>query len=94
MENRPGNTFALSRRIGSTTYIATVHFSESDTESYEDKIIRMIRREVLDTSGAYGPTADERSSDQKYQSCSRLRGTAQHDTIGAPLMSRQSERSA
>lgn len=57
MENRPGNTFALSRRIGSTTYIATVHFSESDTESYEDKILRMIRNEA-DTNGQKCGTID------------------------------------
>lgn len=69
MEIRSGNTVSLSRRIGSTTYITTVHFSESGAESYEEKILRMIRNEV-DTTG---------------QKCG---------TMGAPLMSRQSGRSA
>ena len=69
MENRPGNTFSLSRRIGSTTYITTVHLSEDATESYEEKILRMIRNEA-DTNG---------------QECG---------TMEAPLMSRQSGRSA
>ena len=94
MENRPGNTFSLSRRIGSTTYITTVHLSEDATESYEDKVVRMVQREALDTSADRGLTADEQLSDQNNQPCSRLHETSQHDTMEAPLMSRQSERSA
>ena len=94
MENRPGNTFSLNRRIGSTTYNVTVHFSENETDGFEDKIMRMIRREAMDTSAACGLTTDERMSNYEYQPCSRLHGTARHDTMEAPLMSRQSERSA
>ena len=46
MENRPGNTFSLSRRIGSTTYKVTIHFSSDTTETMEDKILRIIRNEA------------------------------------------------
>ena len=54
MENRPGNTFSMDRRIGSTTYKLTVHFSEDETDGFEDKIMRMIQREAMDTSAACG----------------------------------------
>ena len=54
MENRPGNTFSMNRRIGSTTYKLTVHFSENETDGFEDKIMRMIQREAMDTSAACG----------------------------------------
>ena len=35
----------ITRRIGSTTYKLKVHFSETATETMEDKILRMIRNE-------------------------------------------------
>jgi hypothetical protein len=34
------------RRIGSTVYETTVHFSSTSKERLEDKILRLIRREV------------------------------------------------
>ena len=46
MENRPGNTFSMNRRLGSTTYKITVHFSNDATETLEDKILRLIRNEA------------------------------------------------
>jgi hypothetical protein len=36
----------LLRRIGSTTYTVSVHFSKTSKESMEDKILRLIEREV------------------------------------------------
>ena len=36
----------LLRRIGSTTVEVTVHFSNTSTETLEDKVLRMIEREV------------------------------------------------
>ena len=38
----------LLRRIGSTTYEVTVHFSNTSTskETMEDKLLRMMEREV------------------------------------------------
>jgi hypothetical protein len=36
----------LRKRIGSTTYEVSIHFSETSTETIEDKILRMIERET------------------------------------------------
>ena len=36
----------LLRRIGSTTVEVTVHFSNTSRETLEDKLLRMIEREV------------------------------------------------
>ena len=36
----------LRKRIGSTTYVVSVHFSKTSKETMEDKIFRLIEREV------------------------------------------------
>ena len=36
----------LLERIGSTTYEVTVHFSKTSKETMEDKLLRLIEREV------------------------------------------------
>ena len=36
----------LLRRIGSTTVEVTVHFSNTETETLEDKLLRLMEREV------------------------------------------------
>lgn len=41
----------LTRRIGGTTYNVKVAFSETGSETMEDKILRMIRNEVVTTGG-------------------------------------------
>ena len=43
---REGEPAKLLRRIGSTTVEVTVHFSNTSKETLEDKLIRMIEREV------------------------------------------------
>ena len=43
MEREP---VKLLRRIGSTTVEVTVHFSNTDHETLEDKLLRMMEREV------------------------------------------------
>lgn len=45
-ENATGRPAKLLERIGSTTFEVTVHFSEKSKETMEDKILRMIEREV------------------------------------------------
>ena len=40
--------FRLLKRIGSTVYTVSIHFSEGDNEKLEDKVIRLIEREVSD----------------------------------------------
>lgn len=37
----------LTRRIGSTTYKVRVHFSDTGTETMNDKIVRLIQNEAL-----------------------------------------------
>lgn len=44
----------LTRRVGSTTYKVRVHFSEVGQETMEDKIIRLIRNDVLDSKAECG----------------------------------------
>jgi len=36
----------LLKRIGSTTFVVNVYFSDKSAETMEDKILRMIEREV------------------------------------------------
>ena len=36
----------FSKRIGSTTYIVSVHFSQTSKETVEDKLLRLIESEV------------------------------------------------
>jgi len=36
----------LTKRIGSTTYVVAVHFSQTSKETLEDKLIRLMEREV------------------------------------------------
>ena len=43
----------MIRRIGGTTYKVRVAFSESGKETMEDKILRMIRNEVVTNDGKY-----------------------------------------
>ena len=36
----------FKKRIGSTTYVVSVHFSRKNKETIEDKILRLIESEV------------------------------------------------
>lgn len=44
MKTEPCPTF--KRKIGKTTYVVRVHFSETSKETMEDKIKRLLREEV------------------------------------------------
>ena len=48
----PGLTF--SRRMGSTNYKVKVHFDPNATDTMEDKIMRMIRNECLESDDSCG----------------------------------------
>jgi len=45
---RKGEPVKVLRRIGSATLEITVHFSNTSRETLEDKLLRMIDREVSD----------------------------------------------
>ena len=41
------NISYMTRRIGNTTYKVKIAFSENSTETMEDKIVRIIKNEIL-----------------------------------------------
>lgn len=43
---RGSEPIKLRKRIGSTVFIVNVHFSETSTEKLEDKMLRLMEREV------------------------------------------------
>ena len=50
MENKRGGTaFSLNRRIGSTYFKVNAYTSSASAETIEDKILRLVRNEVLDS---------------------------------------------
>lgn len=49
-ENAPAEPVKLLKRIGSTTYVVNVHFSNKSTEILEDKILRLIDGEVRNSA--------------------------------------------
>ena len=54
MENKRGSTaFSLNRRIGSTCFKVNAYTSNVSAETIEDKILRLVRNEVLDSGGKY-----------------------------------------
>ena len=40
------NTTHFEKRIGSTTYEVSIRFSKTETETMQDKVLRLIEREV------------------------------------------------
>ena len=43
---KPNDCPTIRRKIGKTTYIVRVHFSETAKETMEDKIKRLLRNEI------------------------------------------------
>ena len=49
MANNENNSASyMTRRIGGTTYKVRVYFSETAQETLEDKILRIVRNEILE----------------------------------------------
>ena len=48
-KNENSNFSYMTRRIGGTTYKVKVVFSDTEKETMEDKILRMIRNETVTT---------------------------------------------
>ena len=53
MEQNKREQFII-RRIGGTTYKAKVVFNESGYETMEDKILRIVRNDMVTSDGTYG----------------------------------------
>jgi len=47
--DRINNSFCMTRHIGSTTYKVTVVLEENGNESMAEKILRMMRNEMLES---------------------------------------------
>ena len=45
-ENNNAQSNRFSQRIGSTTYRVTLHFPEKESETLEDKILRLIKNDL------------------------------------------------
>ena len=60
----------MTRRIGSTTYKVKVVFLDSDGETMEEKILRMIRNEGLQKAGERGMMDAPQMSRQSERSAS------------------------
>ena len=51
VKNENNNNFSyMTRRIGATTYKVRVVFNDTGNETMEDKILRIIRNELLEKS--------------------------------------------
>ena len=49
VKNKNNNSFSyIIRRIGATTYKVRVVFNDTGTETMEDKILRIVRNELLE----------------------------------------------
>ena len=46
LKNKDKNGISTKRKIGNTTYELLVHFNENATETMQDKLTRIMRREL------------------------------------------------
>ena len=60
--------FGFSRKIGNTLYRANIHYTPQSTDSFEEKLLRLIRHDALDIFGGYGIMAVPQMSRQSERS--------------------------
>ncbi|MCD8231276.1 MAG: transposon-encoded TnpW family protein [Clostridiales bacterium] len=70
VKNENCNSFYTTRRIGATTYKVRVAFDDSGTETMEDKILRLIRNEVVTNDGTCDTMDLPQMSQQSERSAS------------------------
>ena len=68
MENNRTTTFTLSRRIGSTNFTVNARCSDTAAETFEDKIIRLIRNDTMEISADRGIMESPQTSRQSERS--------------------------
>ena len=68
MENNRTTTFILSRRIGSTNFTVNARCSDTAAETFEDKIIRLIRNDTMEISADCGIMESPQTSRQSERS--------------------------
>ena len=69
MEQTKQEQFII-RRIGGTTYKVRVVFNESGGETLEDKILRIVRNDMVTNDGTYGIMETPQMSRQSERSAS------------------------
>ena len=69
MEQNKREQFII-RRIGGTTYKVRVVFNESGGETMEDKILRIVRNDMVTSDGTYGIMETPQMSRQSERSAS------------------------
>ena len=77
-KNENSNFSYMTRRIGGTTYKVKVVFSDTEKETMEDKILRMIRNETVTTGGTCGiidsPQMSRQSESERIMSVKQTEG--------------------
>ena len=69
-KNENNNFSYMTRRIGGTTYKVRVVFNESGGETMEDKILRIVRNDMVANGGTYGIMEAPQMSRQSERSAS------------------------
>ena len=69
MEQNKREQFII-RRFGGTTYKVRVVFNESGGETMEDKILRIVRNDMVTSDGTYGIMETPQMSRQSERSAS------------------------
>ena len=69
MEQNKQEQFII-RRIGGTTYKVRVVFKENGGETMEDKILRIVRNDMVTSDGTYGIMKAPQMSRQSERSAS------------------------
>ena len=70
-KNEGTNNYSyMTRRIGGTTYRVKVVFNDSEGETLEDKILRIIRNETVTSDGTRGIIESPQMSRQSERSAS------------------------
>ena len=70
VKNENRNFSYMTRRIGGTTYKVKVVFSDTEHETMEDKILRIVRNEALDSCENYDIINAPQMSRQSERSAS------------------------
>ena len=69
-KNENSNFSYVIRRIGGTTYKVKVVFSDTEKETMEDKILRIVRNDMVTSDGTYGIMETPQMSRQSERSAS------------------------
>ena len=70
MSYKSGTAFTLRRRVGSTNYTVNAFCNDASAETFEDKIVRLIRNKTMEISGDSGIMASSQTSRQSERSAS------------------------